>query len=70
MADGLAASSAANSRGTLILWEVAPLGSPLPTRGFGFLLRPAAYWPTAPLACRGGFDRSASPESIDVTSGS
>jgi hypothetical protein len=68
MADGLAASSAANSCGALIFWEVARLGSPLPPRAFEFLLRPAAYWPTAPLVCRGGFDRSACPESIDVSS--
>jgi hypothetical protein len=42
---------------------------PLPPRAFGVLLLPAAYWLTASLACRGGSDRAASPESIDVTSG-
>jgi hypothetical protein len=70
MADGLPASSAANSCNSLSFWAVAPLGPPLPPRAFGVLLPPAAYWLTASLACRGGSDRSASPESIDVTSGS
>jgi hypothetical protein len=70
MVEGLAASRAANCCGTLIFWAVASLGSPLPPRAFGFLLPPAAYWPIGSLACRWGFDRSASPESIDMTSGS
>jgi hypothetical protein len=45
--------------------------NPLPMipchRAFGVLLPPAAYWSTASLACRGGSDCTASPESTDVT---
>jgi hypothetical protein len=70
MADGLAASGAATSCNPLIFWAVEPLGSPLPPRAYGVLLSPAAYWLTASLTCRGGSDRSASPEFAGVTSGS
>jgi len=70
MADGLPASSAGNSCNSLSFWTVAPLDPPLPPRAFGVLLPAAAYWLTASLACRGRSNRSASPESIGLTSGS
>ena len=67
MADGLPASSAANSCHPLIFWAFAPLASPPATACLRGLTPARLLLADRLFGLPRASDRSASPESIDVT---